>query len=244
MAFDGPVRDGRPTRVTSTGAIAPRHPHYTDDRVLIAGPSAPRGVVLFFHGQMGAVDRDAGRRWDLPGQAAAAGWALVAPQLGRDVADSHPGKLAKPGAAARLMAAAAPYLDDLAGQETADLPVVLCAFSGGWRASGAVLAGGGLDHRIAGVILLDALFGGIDGLVAWCGTGAGWLVALSGGRCADGHAALARSLDAAGIVCHRQLPHGLGCGTVALLDTGRDHWDVPGPPDRPIRAILRRMEPG
>ena len=137
----------------------------------------------------------------------------------------------------------APHLGRLAGTGTAHLPVVLCAFSGGWRAAATVLAQQVSARRIAGVILLDALFGGIDRVTAWCATRAGWLVALSGPRCRDGRAALVRDLDAAGVAHDRELPHRLDPGTVALLDTGADHGDIPGPPDRPVRMILGRLPP-
>ncbi|MCB9960249.1 MAG: hypothetical protein H6843_16760 [Rhodospirillaceae bacterium] len=242
LAFDGPVVGGQPTRITSTGAHAPRHPHYTDDRVLLASPPAPRGLALFFHGHMGEIDRDVRLRWDMAGQAAAGGAALIAPQLGLEVADSYPGKLGRPGGTAALVAEAAPHLAELSGLSTAqveDLPLVLAGFSGGWRALESSLTSGGLGDRVAGIVVLDALFGGLDTVTEWCLEGRGWLVAVSGSRCAEAMTELADALSTAGIARATEVPARLGPGTVALIDSKHDHWDIPGA-GRPVEAILSR----
>ncbi|MCA8908348.1 MAG: hypothetical protein KDA64_10770, partial [Rhodospirillaceae bacterium] len=162
--------------------------------------------------------------------------------LGLEVADSYPGKLGRPGGTAALIAEATPQLAELAGTSAAQieaLPLVLAGFSGGWRALESSLIHGGLGQRVAGIVVLDALFGGFDTVAEWCLDGRGWLVAVSGSRCADAMATLADRLSTAGIARATEVPARLGPGTVALIDSEHDHWDIPGA-GRPVQAILSR----
>ena len=242
---------GEPARQASTGVAYRRSPHYTDDRVLLHWPdhvARPNAVLLFFHGHMGEIARDVASRWLIPDQVDAAGSAtlLIAPQLARDALDSHPGKLDRPGGAADLIAACGTVMATTLDGPVTDLgraPIVLAAFSAGWRALVASLERGGIADRVAAVLLLDALFGGIETLAGWSRRGP--LISLSGPRCEAGRAALEERLNATGRSWRARLPRHVTPLDIVLSNTRADHLEVPlvGPPQRPVAAVLRALHP-
>ena len=242
---------GEPARQASTGVSYRRSPHYTDDRVLLHWPDhagRPDAVLLFFHGHMGEIARDVASRWLIPDQVDAAGSAtlLIAPQLARDALDSHPGKLDRPDGAANLIAACGNVIASVLDGPQTDLnraPIVLTAFSAGWRALTARLERGGIADRVAAVVLLDALFGGIETLAGWSRRGP--LISLSGPRCDTGRAALEERLTSAGRSWQAHLPRHVTPVDIVLAGTRADHLYVPlaGPPSHPVAAVLRTLHP-
>ena len=67
-------------------------------------------------------------------------------------------------AAERLMRL---YGDRRAGAHFNQAPVVVVAYSGGYLSAAYALQRGGADHRIKGVILMDALYGDEDKFAGW-----------------------------------------------------------------------------
>ena len=174
------VHDGRKRGHTSPrGEVYWEDPTYSDRRSLLylpAGfdPRRPLLIVLFFHGQGAALERDVMVRQAVPRQVAESGQniALVAPQLALDAADSSAGNFWKPGHFARYVDEAAErlmrlYGDRVAGRQLNLAPVVVVAYSGGYLSAAYALDRGGASHRIKGVILLDALYGDEDKYAAW-----------------------------------------------------------------------------
>src|SRR5262249_3620504 len=113
-------------------------------------------------------------RQQVPAQIAASGLnaVLVAPQFAVDALDSSPGRFWEPGAFRRYLDEAAEQLARLSGDpgsatSFARMPVVLVAYSRGSLPAAWSLAGGGADDRLAGVILLDALYGEVDKFSEW-----------------------------------------------------------------------------
>jgi hypothetical protein len=110
----------------------------------------------------------------VPAQVAASGInaVLVAPQLAFNASDSSAGKFWEAGAFARFVAEAGVKLAELHGnpaaaEEFARMPVVIVAYSGGYLAAAWCLDVGGLDSRLRGVVLLDAIYGEQDKFAAW-----------------------------------------------------------------------------
>ena len=174
------VKNGSKRGHTSLrGDVYWEEPTYSDRRSLLylpAGfdPQRPVLIVLYFHGQGATLERDVMVRQAVPRQIAESGQniALVAPQLALDAADSSAGNFWKPGhfaayvdeAAERLMRL---YGDRAAGRQLNLAPVVVVAYSGGYLSAAYALDRGGADHRVKGVILMDALYGDEDKYAAW-----------------------------------------------------------------------------
>ena len=152
---------------------------YRDDRVLLHIPrqfniNRPGVMVVFFHGHRATLSRDVRDRQKVPAQVSASGInaVLVAPQFAVNAADSSAGKFWEPGAFNRFVGEAAQKLGKLyddpgAGQAFANMPIVIVAYSGGYHAAASCLKVGGVDGRLKGVVLLDALYGDLDKFATW-----------------------------------------------------------------------------
>ena len=152
---------------------------FGDDRVLLHipqgfDPNRPAVMVVFFHGHGATLERDVRDRQRLPDQISAAGLnaVLVAPQFAFDAADSSAGKFWDPDGFKRFLdetarKLAALYGDQRSAAAFANMPIVIVAYSGGFGPTLSVLARGGADARIRGLVLLDALYAGIDQFADW-----------------------------------------------------------------------------
>ncbi|MGB8631098.1 MAG: hypothetical protein WCD69_17215, partial [Xanthobacteraceae bacterium] len=152
---------------------------FNDDHVLLhipAGfdPKRPAVVVVFFHGHGAILARDVRDRQQLPEQISAAGVnaVLVAPQFAVDAADSSAGKFWEPDGFKRFLGEAAQKLATLCGDSHsattfANMPIVIVSYSGGFGPTLSVLAQGGANSRIRGLVLLDSLYAGIDQFADW-----------------------------------------------------------------------------
>jgi len=152
---------------------------FGDDRVLLHipqgfDPNRPAVMVVFFHGHGATLERDVRDRQRLPDQISAAGLnaVLVAPQFAFDAADSSAGKFWDPDGFKHFLDETAKKLATLYGDQRsaaafANMPIVLVAYSGGFGPTLSVLARGGAQERIRGLVLLDALYAGIDQFADW-----------------------------------------------------------------------------
>jgi hypothetical protein len=243
-------------RHTGPDGPLPESRHFGDDRVLFHLPPAfdarrAFSLLVFFHGHRSELRRTLIAELELTRQVDESGrnLVLIAPQLALDAADSHPGKLATPGGFGRFLDEAAGVLADAVGgldrAAVARAPIVLAAFSGGYRCVAHCLEQGGAGHKIEGVVLLDAIYGEIDRFRSWLsGAGRqGFFLGLCGQSTRDGTEALAAGLAEAGIAVSRRYPRRLRPGGVHLVSVVTPHDLVPvqGPPDRPLADILRRL---
>lgn len=227
---------------------------YSDARVLFHAasgfdPAKPFRIVIFLHGHGSEIERTLVREIDLPGQIdrSGANAVLVAPQLALDAAESVPGKFVEPGRAAAFLDEAQGVLARMLGGDPAAwrrAPVIVAAYSGGYRTAAQILGQGGLDARIEGVLLLDAIYGD-------SGAFAGWL-ARNGHR-AFFHAIHTRSSAAeTDLFKTRLMERGLAYATrddgglpsgIHLVEVETPHGEVPraGPPVEPVGTLLRRL---
>jgi hypothetical protein len=207
---------------------------YNDRRSLLylpAGydPRRPSLIVMFLHGQGATLERDVIARQGVPRQLAESGQnvALVAPQLAVDASDSSAGNFWKPGhfaayideAAERLMRL---YGDHRAGAHFNQAPVVIVAYSGGYLSAAYALDRGGADHRIKGVILMDALYGEEDKFAAWAAARRrqSFLLSAYTESTKDENATLESLLEKRRIPYTRSLPASLNPGTFAFAGCG------------------------
>ena len=231
---------------------------YSDRRVLLhvpAGfdPDRPALIVLFLHGNQATLARDVRDRQGVPRQLAASGVnaVLVAPQLAVDALDSSAGRFWEPGFARTFLSEAAGRLADLAGDGRLAatferLPVVLVAYSGGYLPAAFTLSDGGIADRLAGVILLDALFGEIERFADWLARRPpAFLVSAYSAAGRAEHAALQRLLAERRVAVQTVLPSRLARGDVALVAARDDaiHRDfvTRAWTADPLRALLARI---
>jgi len=252
--WHGTDSDGQRVRLLSENRRYRERAVYSDARVLFhaaAGfdPAKPFRIVIFLHGHGSEIERTLVREIDLPGQIdrSGANAVLIAPQLALDAAESVPGKFVEPGRAAAFLDEAQGVLARMLGGDPAAwrrATVIVAAYSGGYRTAAQILAHGGVDARIDGVLLLDAIYGD-SGLFA------GWL-ARNGHR-AFFHAIHTRSsAEETALFKTRLMERGLSYSTrddgtapsgIRLIEIDTPHGEVPrlGPPAEPIGALLRRL---
>jgi hypothetical protein len=165
--------------VNFRGRVFSENKTFSDDHVLLHipqgfDPSRPAVMVVFFHGHGATLARDVRDRQRLPDQISAAGLnaVLVAPQFAYDAADSSAGKFWEPDGFKRFLDEASKKLAALYGDQRsaaafATMPIVLVSYSGGFGPTLSVLARGGAQERIRGLVLLDSLYAGIDQFADW-----------------------------------------------------------------------------
>ena len=174
------ARDGkRRGHTTGRGDVYWEEATYSDRRSLLYlpqgfDPSRPVMILLFLHGQGAALERDVVLRQAVPRQVDESGKniALVAPQLAVDALDSSAGNFWRGGHFAKYLDEAAERLMRLYGNRSAGrgfnlAPVTIAAYSGGYLSAAYALERGGANHRVNGLILLDALYGEEPKFAAW-----------------------------------------------------------------------------
>jgi hypothetical protein len=231
---------------------------FADDRVLLHippgfDPRKPAMMVVFFHGHGANLARDVRDRQKVPAQLTAAGAnaVLVAPQFAVDAADSSAGKFWEPNGFKRFLDEAALKLARLYGDPAtastfARMPIVIVAYSGGFGPTLYVLDRGGVRSRIRGIILLDALYAGIDRFADWIADNRStFFVSSYTPHTAHHNADLERLLRERSVSYSSELRRGRLDGMVTFLPAG----DVPHRDfvthawaDNPIKDILVRMD--
>ena len=152
---------------------------YNDQRTLLYLPAGfdlnkTAALVVFFHGNEATLERDVIGRQHVPQQLAESGMngVLAAPQFAVDVRDSSPGNFWRAGYFANWLTEVEADLAKLHGQgarasDFAGLPVMLVAYSGGYFPAAWCLKDGGANGRIAGLVLMDAIYGDVEKFAAW-----------------------------------------------------------------------------
>jgi hypothetical protein len=230
---------------------------YSDRRVLLHIPKGfdlrrPAVMVVFFHGNLARLERDVRDRQQVPGQVAGSGLnaVLVAPQFAVDALDSSAGRFWEPGAFAQFLDEAADRLAQLVGSSEArstfaDLPIVLVAYSGGYQPAAYALDLGGSTERIAGVVLLDALYGEEEKFAEWIvkHQQSGFFLSAYSNSSREANATLKRLLSARGVGIQDGFPPRLAAGTVAFVSAGAlPHNDFVTRAwiNDPLKAVLAR----
>ena len=231
---------------------------FGDDHVLLHIPSGfdpnrPAVMVVFFHGHGATLQRDVRDRQGLPAQISAAGVnaVLVAPQFAVDAADSSAGKFWEPDGFKRFLGEAAQKLSSLYGDPRsaaafAKMPIVIVAYSGGFGPTLSVLARGGAKERIRGLVLLDALYAGIDQFADWIADNrATFFVSSYTPHTAYHNADLEHQLSERSVPYDSELRRNHLQGMVTFLPAGDvSHRDfvTHAWADNPIKDILVRMD--
>jgi hypothetical protein len=229
---------------------------FSDDHVLLHippgfDPKRPAVMVVFFHGHGATLARDVRDRQHLPDQISAAGTnaVLVAPQFAYDAADSSAGKFWEDDGFKRFLDEAAQKLAALYGDPRstsafAKMPIVLVSYSGGFGPTLSVLARGGANARIRGIVMLDSLYAGVDQFADWIANNrSGFFISAYTPYTAGHNADLKHLLAGRSVPYSSQLSDHLE-GTVAFLPADLPHRDfvTNAWTDNPVADILDRID--
>ncbi|HET7716889.1 MAG TPA: alpha/beta hydrolase [Bauldia sp.] len=215
---------------------------YSDRRSIVyfpAGFDLDRAglIVVFLHGNGATLERDVVARQQVPRQIAESGLnaVLLAPQFAYDAIDSSSGNFWTPGFFARYLDEASTRMAEVYGDRSARaafarMPVVLVAYSGGYNPAAYAAATGGAEDRIAGVILIDALYAEEDKFADWIARNRGhaFLFSAYTKSAAPNNATLRKLLNDRGVNAGRRAPRRLAPGTVAIyaMNPNLDHDDL------------------
>jgi hypothetical protein len=240
------------------GRVLWDHDTFGDPRVLLHIPpgfdaNKPSVMIVFFHGHGATLSRDVRDRQQVPAQISAAGVnaVLVAPQFAVDAADSSPGKFGDPGGFKRFLDEAAEQLARLHGdprtrQTFANMPIVIVAYSGGFGPTLSVLDNGGVKPRIRGIVLLDALYSGINKFANWIAENrSGFFVSSYTPHTRGHNADLEQMLRAKSVSYGTELRRDHLAGSVTFLPAGDiSHRDfvTHAWADLPLKDILLRLD--
>ena len=250
--------DGHRGHANFRGRVFWESPTFSDDRVLLHippgfDPKRPAVMVVFFHGHGANLARDVRDRQQVPAQLTAAGTnaVLVAPQFAVNAADSSAGKFWEPNGFKRFLDEAAVKLANLYGDQRstaafANMPIVIVAYSGGFGPTLSVLDRGGVRSRVRGLVLLDALYGGIDRFADWIANNRSTFFVSSYTPHTAGHNAhLEHLLRQRDVPYDSELRRSHLRGMVAFLPAGPiSHRDFVNRAwaEAPIKDVLLRME--
>ena len=175
---------------------------------------------------------------------------LVAPQFAVDAANSSAGKFWEPNGFKRFLDEAAVklarmYGDPRSAAAFARMPIVIVAYSGGFGPTLSVLDRGGVKSRVRGLVLLDALYAGIDKFADWIADNRStFFVSSYTPHTAHHNADLERLLRERSVPYSSELRHSHLQGMVTFLPAGDvSHRDfvTHAWADNPIKDILARM---
>jgi hypothetical protein len=233
--------------------------HYRDSSVLFYlptrfNPNKPFLFVVFFHGNRSDV-RQSSKDYRLEEQIESSGRnvVLLLPQLARNASDSNPGKFARKNGFRAFMQEAAQVLSQKVGKKyrrsLEQAPIILAAFSGGYKPLACAIDRGGVDSRIKGVLLLDALYEDLyifgKWLLSHADEGVFVNIFTQGSACEEKTGILAQFLREHRVPFKEEWPkRGFPKKPIFLIGSSFDHLQIPleGPPHEPIAALLRSLK--
>lgn len=234
------VRQGfRKGHTAPRGGVYWSNENYSDNRVLLAfshgfRPDLPGVMVVYFHGNDATLEDDVIGRQRVLDQFEESGinGVLVAPQFAVDALDSSAGKFWQKGAFAQFLTEADSRLARLAGTASdkrifARMPIVLIAYSGGYEPAAYALTVGNADKRVAGVVLLDAVFGEVNRFADYLTPhgGTGFFLSAYTDSSEAGNKSLGQLLQSKDIDYSTTLPPQLRPGYVGLVASPGTHAD-------------------
>ncbi|MBF0427705.1 MAG: hypothetical protein HQL94_02170 [Magnetococcales bacterium] len=251
-------KNGQRMHTTDSGTILSETSHYLDNRVLIHippkfNPKKPFYVLVFFHGHFTEIYSTLVEEMLLIKQinAVSHNIILVAPQMVLNAADSSPGKLYRPRGFTNMMGDVSRVLKKIMGQKFAKrfnkAPVILTAYSGGYRALAYTLDRGLPEDqikRLYGVILLDALYGELDKFDTWLQrSDHGFLVNFYGPSSTPLSVELQQKLQERSQAWSQSLSKQLISRGIYFLSVPTSHHSIvlDGPPRWPLVYILNSI---
>jgi hypothetical protein len=251
-------QDGRRGHTARGGTVYWQDTTYSDRRGLLFipkgfDPARPGLIIVYFHGNQAALERDVWRRQQVPRQVAQSGLnaVLVAPQFAVDALDSSAGQFWEPGAFRRYLLEAAEHLARLSGNAWSTpafdaLGVLIVAYSGGYYPAAWGVRHGGVGERLRGIVMLDALYGEMDVYARWIeGRRRGVFFSAYTRSAREENVEFQKLLGERGVDFATALPAAFAPGSVTFLDAGEEvqHGDFVTKAwvDDPLAAVLARI---
>jgi hypothetical protein len=252
---------GRLGHSSSRGGTYWEDETYSDRRSLVALPrgfelARPATIVVYFHGNGAILERDVLGSQDILGQLEASGCnaALAAPQFAVDALDSSPGHFWHAGYFAAWLAEVEDQLARLHGGHAAAghfarLPIMLVAYSGGYSPAAWTLKYGGAHGRIAGLALMDGLYGDTEKFADWIEDHhrQSFFFSAYTGASRKWNLELRERLNAERLAVQSGLPSRLAAGRISFeeLPDGVDHLSFMTKAwvDNPLQWLLERSLP-
>ncbi len=241
---------------TPAGKHLSENSHYWDSHVLFFIPTGfnpwrPFFYLVFFHG-FGTTAAQTVKDFRIVDQVTASkrNVILITPQLAVDAADSSPGKFFIKDVFKDFMAEAAHVLSEKVGHthsvRLAAAPIILSAFSGGYKSVAYVLDRGGVSERIRGIYLLDALYDDLEMFSRWIEKNhdkAFFELIYSKGPVKKNAKRLAAQLVEKGIGHEKGRSSRLTPGRIYLTPSDHVHATIPlfGPPMHPLKQMLESL---
>ena len=249
---------GERFRTTRTWERLSEKEHYGDSSVLFHVPSQfnpnkPFCYVVFFHGNRSDI-RQSLKDYRLDEQIENSGKnvVLVLPQLAKNASDSSPGKFARKDVFRAFMQEAAQALSQKVGKQyrrqLEQAPIILVAFSGGYKPLACALDRGGAGSRIKGVVLLDALYEDLYIFGKWLlnpVSGSFFInIYTEGSACEEKTKSLAQFLCEHRVPFKEEWPKAFTTRQICLIRSSSEHLQIPleGPPREPLTAVLRSLK--
>jgi hypothetical protein len=251
-------KTGERFRTTRTLERLSEKDHYRDSSVLFHLPSQfnpqkPFSYLVFFHGNRTEV-RQFMKDYRLDEQidSSRKNVILVLPQFARNAADSSPGKFSKRNVFRAFMLEVAQVLTSKLGKkyqkQLERAPIILAAFSGGYKPLACILDRGGADSRTRGVLLLDALYEDLYIFGKWIlnNVGGGFFINIftEDSSCEEKTRILAQFLREHRLPFKEEWPRDLKKRQICLIRSPYDHLQIPiaGPPREPLAELLRSLK--
>lgn len=246
------AKTGEPAHTNRYGEKIPAS-RYQDKQVLFYlppdfVPGRPFFYLVFFHGLPSnpRADFDSHR---LARQIKASGknMILVMPPLASNAADASPGKFFTPGAfnsfINEVSTGLAKRFNAISTAQFSKAPVIVAAFSGGYKSAAYIVDRGGSGGRLIGVFLFDALFEDVDKFFGWLNsnrTGVFFLHIFGQGSCERNSQILIESLKQKNIDYATSWPKRLEPGDIHFIRVETSHNKIPsmGPPADPLARAL------
>ncbi len=250
-------KTGERFRTTRTLERLSEKDHYRDNSVLFHVPDRfdirkPFTYVVFFHGNRTEVRQfQKDYRLDEQMNKSMKNAILILPQLARNASDSSPGRFAVKNVFRSFMSEVAQVLTSKFGKNYQkrfeQAPIVLVAFSGGYKPLACTLDRGGVGSRIIGVFLMDALYEDLYIFGKWilrnpCG---GFFINLftEESACEEKTRLLAQFLRDHHLPYTEEWPKGVKKRQICLVRSSVDHMQIPiaGPPQEPLAKLLQNL---
>lgn len=253
------VTDGdRHGHTSGRGGVYWEDVTYKDRHVLVFFPKGfdlkrPALIVVFFHGNSATLERDVLARQHVADQLSDSGLnaVLVAPQFALDAIDSSAGNFWSPGYFREFLNEADGKIAAVYGEAGkraafARLPAVLVAYSGGYNPAAYALHVGGAGKRIAGVVLLDAVYAEEEKFAGWLKRyRKAFFFSAYSKSSAVGNANIRRLLDAEHVPYSQTTPKTLNPGSVTFLaadpETVHDDFVTSAWVANPLQWVLARI---
>ncbi len=243
---------GEPAHTNRYGEKIPAS-RYQDSQVLFYlppdfSPAQPFFYLVFFHG-LPSNPRGELARHELARQVKTSGknMILVMPPLASNAADASPGKFFLPGAfnnfINEIATGLAKRFNADAGAQFKKAPVIVAAFSGGYKSAAYVVDRGGSGDRLLGVLLFDALFEDVEKFFGWLNNsraGVFFFHLFGQGSCEKNSQILIESLKQKNIDYTTSWPKRLAPGGIHFIRVDTTHNEIPskGPPADPFAKAL------